>query len=137
VAEAPRALVLAAADARALLRNIDREVGLLSSEARASIGAVNAAAKRADRALSFEEGPPAEALKTLNATMADARASLARLDETLDSVRKAATDDRSLYQLRSALESLGETSRSLGSLLEYLNRHPEALLRGKAIPKER
>lgn len=133
---APRTLNLAVADARALLGRIDREVALLSAEARGAIGAATATINRADRVLAFEEGVPAQLAENLNKTLTDARASLRKLDETLDSVRNAATDERSYYQLRHALKDLGETSRSLGSLVDYLDRHPEALLRGKTNVEE-
>lgn len=129
---APRSLNLAVADTRTLLKRIDREVGLLSSDARGAIGAATATIKHADRVLAFDEGAPAEVVKSLNQTLADARKSLHKFDETLDTVQNTVSDERSNYQLRNALKDLGEMSRSLDSLLDYLDRHPEALLRGKA-----
>jgi len=129
--DAPRALNLAVADARRLIARVDRETGLLSAEVRKTIGAATAAISHADRVLAFDEGAPAEVVNNLNMTLADARNSLRKFDETLDVVRNAAADERSKYQLRHALKELGEVSRSLGALVEYLNRHPEALLRGK------
>lgn len=135
--ETPRSLNLAAADMRTLLKNIDREVALLSSDARGAIGAATSTIRHADRVLAFEEGAPAETMKNLNETLAQARTSLRTLDETLDAVRSAASDERSLYQLRHALKDMGEASRSLGSLVDYLDRHPEALLRGKTTVEEK
>lgn len=135
--ETPRSLNLAAADMRTLLKNIDREVALLSADARGAIGAATSTIRHADRVLDFEEGAPAETMKNLNETLAQARTSLRILDETLDAVRSAASDERSLYQLRHALKDMGEASRSLGSLVDYLDRHPEALLRGKPTVEEK
>lgn len=129
--EVPRSLNLMMTDTRTLLKKIDREVGLLSSEARGAIGAATVTIKRADRVLAFEEGAPAEALNNLNQTLLATQQSLRKLDETLDAVQQAATDQRSTYQLQSALKDLGEAARSLGALADYLDRHPEALLRGK------
>jgi len=134
---APRSLNLAVADTRTLLKRIDREVGFLSSDARGAIGAATATIKHADRVLAFDEGPPAEVVKSLNQTLADAQKSLRKFDETLDTVQNTVTDERSNYQLRYALKELGETSRSLGSLIDYLDRHPEALLRGKSNVEEK
>jgi len=134
---APRSLNLAVADTRTLLKRIDREVGLLSSDARGAIGGATATIKHADRVLAFDEGAPAEVVKNLNQTLADARKSLHKFDETMDTVKNTVTDERSNYQLRYALKELGETSRSLGSLIDYLDRHPEALLRGKTNVEEK
>ena len=131
IQEAPRSLNLAVADTRTLLKRINREVGLLSSDARTAIGAATATVKHADRALTFEEGAPAEVVKNLNLTLTDARKSLRKFDQTLDSIQNITTDERTTYQLRQALKDLGETSHSLGSLVDYLEQHPEALLRGK------
>lgn len=133
----PRSLNLAMADTRTLLKRIDQEVGLLSSDARVTIGAATATIRHADRVLDFREGPPAEVVKNLNLTLADARKSLEKLDETLDAVRDTASDERSTYQLRSSLRDLGEAARRLGSLAEYLDQHPEALLHGKTNLKEK
>lgn len=128
---APRNLNLALADARELMGKMDSEIEILSADARKTLHAANDTFRHADRVLAFEEGPPAELVKNFDRTLLDARKSLGRFDETLDAVRNTATDKRTTYQLRHALKELEETSRSLGFLAEYLNRHPEALLRGK------
>lgn len=133
---APRSLNLAVADTRTLIKKIEREVGLLSSGARGAIGAATTAINHADRVLTFDEGVLAEVMKNFNQTLDEARTSLRKFDETLDSVRNTVTDERSSYQLRYALKDLGETTRSLGTLIDYLDRHPEALLRGKSGREE-
>lgn len=129
--DAPRTLNLAAADARMLIEKIDREVGLLSADARETLNTATATLEQADRVLTFEEGPPAELMDNINLTLANTRKTLDKFDSTLDVLRSAVPDERSKYQLRKALRELEETSIALGSLIEYLNRHPEALLRGK------
>lgn len=134
---APRVLNLAVSDARALIAKIDRETGLLATEARQAMGAATATINRADRVLAFEEGAPAEVVNNLNQTLLEARESLRKFDETIEALRNTATDERSTYQLRQALSEMGETSRALGSLVDYLDRHPEALLRGKTNLEEK
>lgn len=133
--ELPRSLNLAATEMRVLLKKVDGEVGLLSADARAAFGAATGTFKRADRVLAFEDGPPAEAVRNLNQTLLAAQGSFRKLDETLETLQQTATDERSLYQLRTTLRELGETSRSLNALVDYLDRHPEALLRGKTAPE--
>lgn len=133
--DAPRSLQLVAADARTTLQRIDREVRSISSDTRVVISAATATINHADRVLDFETGAPAEVLKNINQTLVDTRISLHKLDETLDSIRTVATDERSTYLLRQSLKNVGETSRSLGILVDYLDQHPEALLRGKTNPE--
>jgi paraquat-inducible protein B len=135
--DAPRSLKLVVADARTTLQRIDREVGSIALDTRGAISAATATINHADRVLAFETGAPAEVLKNVNQTLADTRESLHKLDETLDSIRNVVTDERSTYLLRQSLKNLGETSRSLGILVDYLDRHPEALLRGKTNLEEK
>jgi paraquat-inducible protein B len=133
----PRNLNLAAAAARDLMAKLDREAGLLSAEARKTIRAATATLEQADRVLAFVEGPTGELADNLNQTLAQARQSLNTLDQTLEAVQDTAADEQSKYQLRYALSELGDAARALGSLVEYLGRHPEALLRGKIDLEER
>ena len=95
-------------------------------------------------------------LETLNQTLKDANKAVNRLDaevtpevkKVLEEVRRAtATADQVLnstnativgkdapgqQELREALQEVARAARSLRVLTDYLERHPEALLRGKA-----
>jgi paraquat-inducible protein B len=88
------------------------------------------------------------ALKTLNRTLHEAGVVLQDVDTSaLPQVRKALDDlDRALGNanatllgkdapgqeaLREALEEVANTARSLRALTDYLERHPEALIRGR------
>jgi paraquat-inducible protein B len=65
----------------------------------------------------------------------DARATIQSLDKTLKSVDRQLADDSLLQEdLRSSLREVGKAAAEANALLEYLSRHPEALLKGK--PKE-
>jgi paraquat-inducible protein B len=122
---------LLSSDARTLLETIDRDVDLLSADSRTVLAAATAVIERADRVLAFEEGVPAEVADSFQQLLDEALLSLGRFDETLAAVRNTASDERSKYELRRVLKNLAETSQSLGILVDYLNRHPEALLWGK------
>lgn len=63
-----------------------------------------------------------------NMTMKQTRAALVSLQETLD------PDSPLVVHLNQTLDSLNETSRSLGDLTDYLQRNPGALLRGRYLP---
>lgn len=72
-------------------------------------------------------------MKTINTDIApDAKATLAAAREALSSVNRTLQGDSPLQQ--STAETMHELSRaavSIRSLAEYLERHPEALIRGK------
>ena len=65
-------------------------------------------------------------------TMKDTRAALVGLQQTLDPNAPLAV------RLNQALDSMTESSRSIGELTDYLQRNPGALVRGKyVLDKER
>ena len=61
-------------------------------------------------------------------TMKDTRAALVGLQQTLDPNAPLAV------RLNQALDSLTETSQSIGELTDYLQRNPGALVRGRYVP---
>jgi paraquat-inducible protein B len=63
-----------------------------------------------------------------NKTMKETRAALVGLQQTLDPNAPLAV------RLNQALDSLTETSRSVGELTDYLQRNPGALVRGRYVP---
>jgi paraquat-inducible protein B len=64
-----------------------------------------------------------------DATFKQTQATLARLDETLQ------PDAPLLYQANHTLVDLGEAARAIRHLAEYLERNPDAILRGRAYKK--
>ena len=71
----------------------------------------------------------AAAMKT---TLETAQASLKQSELTLSAYSE---DSPLVTELNKTLRELGATSRSLRQLSDYLERHPESLLRGKAVLK--
>jgi paraquat-inducible protein B len=61
-------------------------------------------------------------------TMQDTRAALLGLQQTLDPNSPLAV------RLNQALDSMTDTSRSIGELTDYLQRNPGALVRGRYVP---
>jgi paraquat-inducible protein B len=62
-----------------------------------------------------------------NKTMKETRAALVSLQQTLD------PDSPLAVRLNQALDSLTETSESLGEFTDYLQRNPSALIRGRYV----
>jgi paraquat-inducible protein B len=73
----------------------------------------------------------------LNATATPAiRATLAQVQETLSAADTLLQDDAPLQlDLRRVLRELSEAARSIRTLADYLERHPEALIRGKGVSR--
>ena len=61
---------------------------------------------------------------------------LARTEEALAAVRGIASKDAAMgYKLYTTLDELSEAARAIRVFAEYLERHPEALIRGKGEPQ--
>ncbi|MCW5892606.1 MAG: MCE family protein [bacterium] len=74
-----------------------------------------------------------EVLRTLDATLAEARRTLAAADKALaDAGTLVAPDSALRVELSGMLQEMSRAMRSLRVLTDYLERHPESLLRGKS-----
>jgi paraquat-inducible protein B len=76
-----------------------------------------------------------EAKNTISVFRDDAKETLADVRDTLKQAEKTlatfSDDSRLVYEMNKTLKSLSEATRSLRLLSDYLERHPEALLKGK------
>ena len=88
----------------------------------------------------------AETEKTLADLRGDMKQVLANADKTLESARSAlkqseqtlqaySDDSRLVTEMNKTMRELSATSRSFRNLSDYLERHPESLIRGKAGAK--
>jgi paraquat-inducible protein B len=71
-----------------------------------------------------------ESAAAANKTMEETRATLLRLQQGLD------PNSPLIVHLNQTLESLDQTSRSVGELTDYLQRNPAALVRGRYVSDE-
>ena len=76
---------------------------------------------------------PFEAIgENLNKTLVGAQGTLTNADALLITTQGAIAPDSALdTQLDAALKQLGVAAQSISLLADYLERHPEALIRGK------
>jgi paraquat-inducible protein B len=88
---------------------------------------------QAVRALNQTLQETRELAQNLNTNVAPAiTATLDQAQQTLVSVEGTLGKNAPLqYEMRQALKELGDAARSLRVLLQYLERHPEALIFGK------
>ena len=123
----------AAVTLREVLQRIDAQVDPLVTSLRQAADATQRAMSQADETLNLEQGPAGRMVAEFTRAAESA-------DQALREMRKASSeaseilDDRSSTRrrLQDMLDELTAAARSLRVLADYLERHPEALLQGKA-----
>ena len=76
----------------------------------------------------------ATAMKDVRKTLDNANRTLSNVDQTLSNADRTLSDDAPLQQdLRQTLQDLSRAAASVKVLTDYLEQHPESLIRGKAL----
>jgi paraquat-inducible protein B len=102
----------------------------IAADLRKALQSLDATLRKAETTLGKFEGEIAPELK---ATLEQGRKTLVNAEKALGSVDKALSSDSPLQgDLRETLLEVTKTMESLRALTDYLERHPEAILRGKA-----
>ncbi|HXX56963.1 MAG TPA: MlaD family protein [Thermodesulfovibrionales bacterium] len=123
-------------DADTLVKNLDAQVGPLASSLRVTSEAARSAFVQAEQTLKFSEGVPGQIASSLKETLSAANATLEETNKAVANVNEIAVQNANLgYEIARTLEQISELSRSLRVLTDYLERHPEALIRGKSPSK--
>lgn len=104
----------------------------LQAEVKPTAAAARGAFSQAEKTLAFEEGEPAkiaggvqQTLERVNSTLDDVRTTLATYKQFGDKNAEIG------YDLSKTLGEIDSAARSIRSLTDYLDRHPEALVKGK------
>jgi len=144
-------------DTRQLAERVNSRIEPLMEQLEGAAAAARDAMLQAERTLAFDQGVPGELAANVNQTSraataafnqarktlaltegepgriaADVRDTLAKTQTTLDLVN-GFLDEGSPFRedLRILMQELGAAARSLRVMADYLERHPEALLKGK------
>jgi len=108
-----------------------------SRDLRESIGSLNQSLKDADalvKNLNTEIGP--QIASNIKETLSAAQDTLRETSNAVKNINGIAAKNANLgYEIDRTLEQIAELSRSIRVLADYLERHPEALLRGKSPAK--
>ena len=121
-------LNLALTDMRTLIRDIDRQVIPMSSELKSAIADARRLIGNADAGI-------ARMQEDIDRTAQAAQAAMSRAENAFGSIESTTTGESSLaYQLSETLEEISAAAESIRNLADYLERHPEALIRGKGRP---
>ena len=128
-----------AEDLKKVIRNTDRLVRSLNQQvepvAQGLINTTEAATGafgQAEETLSLTQGPAAELVADVRQAVDAATQALEQANTTMQTIDTLAGEDSEvLYTLNAALEEIAMAARSIRTVAEYLERHPESLLRGK------
>jgi paraquat-inducible protein B len=116
----------------ALVKHLNIEVGPLASDIRGTTDAARAAFVQAEKTLRFDEGAPGQIASSIRETLLSAQATLKETRIAVQNINGITVQNANLgYEVGRTLEQITELSRSIRVLADYLERHPEALLRGK------
>jgi paraquat-inducible protein B len=118
-------------EAKKALQSINEQMGPILANIQETTVLVRTSAAKVDEALSGEKGIPAQ----LQITFEAVQKALAQTDSTLQKVEDIATENSWLAtQAGETMDKLGKAGAALRVLADFLERHPEALIRGKKAP---
>ncbi|HEY4743813.1 MAG TPA: MlaD family protein [Desulfuromonadaceae bacterium] len=127
-----RTIEAAIRDVQTLVRNVNAKVDPLADSLTRTSGAAEAALNETRETMAAARGNLQELADTTQDTLDSAQAALKQSEQTL---RAYSDDSRLVIELNKTLRELSAASRSFRHLSEYLERHPESLLRGKTGAK--
>ena len=119
-------------DANRLIRNLNQRVEPVAQGFISTTEAATGAFSQAEKTLALTQGPGAELVADIKRAMDAATVTLEQAGTTLETIDTLAGEDSEvIYTLNTALAEIAMAARSIRTVAEYLERHPESLLRGK------
>jgi len=116
-----------------LVNNLNQQVDPMAEGFINTTDAATNALNQARDTLSLEQGPGADLVASIQQAVDSATSALEQADATLQTIDTLAGEESEvIYALDTALEEIAMAARSIRTLAEYLERHPESLLRGKS-----
>lgn len=112
-----------------LIKNVNVEIKPTLANLRDTSKAARSAFVQAEKTLAFNEGAPGKMAESLQKTLEELRGAIASYEKLADRNMNIG------YDLTKTLQEIDETAKSLRSLAEYLERHPESFVKGKKPAK--
>lgn len=125
MAQVPANLDAALIEFRTLTQDIRTRVDPLSKSVDGTLKSYKDLADNLDQRSSGLAGSVNNTLKVLDAALKDGRQTLTKMDKVVS------PDSPTITDLNKALSEIAAAARSIRTLADYLERHPEALIQGK------
>lgn len=112
-------------DVRMLVQNLNERVGPVAETIEGTVKDVQEVVRHIDeKVVPITNG--------IEQSLTAAHAALQQMQQTLENMEKMTSSNSALkYQFSDMMDQISEAARSLRIMADYLERHPEALLRGK------
>jgi paraquat-inducible protein B len=124
-------------ETRHLLKEVDSTTETMGTKVGEATDAATRAFTKAETVLEFKEGAPARIAQSLEETAKAANQTLVAAEKAMERVDAVLADDSPLRaETLRTLREISDAVHSVQVVAEYLQRHPEALLRGKGKPGE-
>ncbi|MGO9413838.1 MAG: MlaD family protein [Syntrophobacteraceae bacterium] len=119
-----------------LVKHLNTEVGPIASDIKGTSDAARATLEQLEKTLRFDEGVPGQLASGIKETLSAVDVTLKETQTAVKNINGIAVQNADLgNEIGRTLEQIAELSRSIRVLADYLERHPEALLRGKSQVK--
>ncbi len=127
-----KAIAQAGKEARQLIQKMNAELGPALTELKTTSTAARGAFRQAEKTLAMSEGVPGQLAAQAKDTLAQTRATLQKVDDNLAALKRFTQGNTEVaYQLEETLREFSGIARSLRTLTDYLEMHPEAVITGK------
>ena len=110
--------------------HLDKKIDPIVADLNSLISDADASLKQARRTMLTVEEDAKEVFTSAQKTLESAQSALKQSEKTLSTF---SDDSRLVYEMTKTLKELSAAAHSVRILSDYLERHPEALLRGKPV----
>lgn len=130
--EGLKSYMAAGKSAHELLQKMDAQIIPLIKDVKETSQSARAAMEQAQKTLAMEEGASGQIATDAKQTIEKAQDTLKKVDDSLATINRFMSENTEVsYQAEDTLREFSEIAASMRSLADYLERHPESLLRGK------
>jgi paraquat-inducible protein B len=118
--------------ANSLVKKLDRDIDPMVSDLRSTTASVRKTLDQVQATLALDKGVPGELASKIQSTVDQAQTTLKKVDANLDNLNNFAQDNRDIsFKLQETISEFNKIAKSARELTDYLEQHPEALIRGK------
>jgi paraquat-inducible protein B len=127
-----KSYMAAGKSAHELLQKMDAQIIPLLADIKETSQAARQTMVQAQKTLALEEGAPGQIATDARQTIEKAQDTLKKVDESLATINRFMSENTEVsFQAEDTLREFNEIAASMKSLADYLERHPESILRGK------